>query len=511
MSAATTKSRVVSAPRIKTTGYIYDLPLSVTRELCNHLDGLGIWRQVAQTMNFSEADIQSMARKIKSTGESPTNELLNIWGGKYNHKILELYKVLYKLKAFQGMRILKDYVPREFTLLIPESEPAFSQILPSECDEGRPRTNNNNHMGSNSPSSGIISSTNSTIVSSDNNNTSHNRNNNNNNPSWRSRSNLQPANHQPPHQPVTEKIINKHHDTGLPEIDYKELTVGTNNWDERYRLGKGGFGIVYRGVWKMTDVAIKLMTYKDSDGQEQAKIELQQSRNELNCLYRYRHDNILPIYGYCITGEKPCLVYQLMRRGALYDHLNTNKYPPLTMQKRINISAGTAKGLLFLHTLLKDKSLIHCDIKPGNILLDQCLQPKIGDFGLAREGPGDDSYITVDHVYGTRGYLPPEFADLRRLSKHVDTFSFGVVLLEMFTGLPSVVDNKKFLKDYIKLQQKTKTIEQLMDKRAELSDEEKLLCRIGIEWGLECIRDDPLQRPNMEVLVKVFNSYAAVD
>ncbi|XP_005190935.1 serine/threonine-protein kinase pelle [Musca domestica] len=502
MSSAATKPQVISAPRIPNSGFIYDLPLTITQQLCQHLDSLGIWVQVAQRMRFSEEDIQSINRRIKATGESPINELLNIWGGKYNHKILELYMVLQKLKAYQGMRILKDYVPREYHILIPESGPALSQILPSERTDRPPR----NNIGGLTPAASVTSESRSTIVSSDNNTSSNNN-------SWRSRSHLQPNNgyQAKPQTPRVEKEINRHHEAGLPEIDYHELTVGTNNWDERYRLGKGGFGIVYKGVWKLTDVAIKLMTYKDSDGQEQAKIQLQQSRNELNCLYRYRHDNILPIYGYCITGEKPCLVYQLMKGGALYDRLNSNKRPPLTMQQRIDISAGTARGILFLHTLLPNISLIHCDIKPGNILLDQCLQPKIGDFGLAREGPQDNSYIEVAHVYGTRGYLPPEFADLRRLSKHVDTYSFGVVLLEMFTGLPSVVDNKNFLRDYIKVLLQSKTIEDLIDKRIKLKPEERSLCKMGIELGLECIRDDPLKRPNMEDLVKIFNRYATVD
>ncbi|XP_073819525.1 serine/threonine-protein kinase pelle [Musca autumnalis] len=493
MSSSATKSKAFSAPRIATNGFIYDLPMSITQQLCNYIDGLNAWKQMAQTMKFDDENIKDIYRHIKGTDKSPTNEFLKIWGGKYNHSILELYMVLYSIKAYEGLRIIKDYVPKEYHLMIPKSRPDFTKMLATSSTADKSPKNNNNLTPS--------TTTNSSVVSSDNNNTGQDRNNN----SYRSRSELQ-RNHEPP---MTENKINKNHDTGLPEIDYTELIEGTNNWDERNRLGKGGFGVVYRGVFKMTDVAIKLMTYKDSDGREQAKVQLQQSRNELNCLFRYRHDNILPIYGYCITGEKPCLVYQLMKGGALYDRLNiNNKHPPLTIQQRIDISAGTARGILFLHTLLPNKSLIHCDIKPGNILLDQCLQPKIGDFGLAREGPRDNSYIKVSHVYGTKGYLPPEFANLHRLSKHVDTFSFGVVLLEMFTGLPSARDNKNFLKDYIKVLLQTRTIEDLIVKGIALKPEDKSLCIMGIELGLECIKDDPLERPNMEDLVRIFNSKA---
>lgn len=167
-------------------------------------------------------------------------------------------------------------------------------------------------------------------------------------------------------------------------------------------------------------------------------------------------------------------------------------------------------GILVLHTLLPNKSLIHCDIKPGNILLDQCLLPKIGDFGLAREGPKDNSYVEVAHVCGTRAYLPPEFVTFRRLSKHVDTYSFGVVLLEMFTGLRSI-ENKNYLTSNIKILLQNHKIEDLIDKRIEMSAEEKILCKTSIALGIECIKEDPLERPNMEDVVKTLNRFATVD
>uniref|UniRef100_A0A1I8P9Z3 non-specific serine/threonine protein kinase n=1 Tax=Stomoxys calcitrans TaxID=35570 RepID=A0A1I8P9Z3_STOCA len=509
MSAAATKSKGSSLARVQPSLFIYDLPLSKTQELCDHLDALGVWMQLANRMGFGDDDIKNIGRRIKSTGGSPTYELLNIWGGKYNHKVLELYIVLHRLKAFHGMRIIKDFVPREFQLLIPDSGPALSKILPSNPAVKR---SNNNEGCTSSGVTSTINTNSSTIVSSDDNNI-HQQSNYNNN-SWKSRSNLHHPSGREPHQLQPQlksvKQINNHHETSLPELDYEEITNGTDNWNEKLKLGEGGFGVVYRGVWKHIDVAIKLMSYKGNVGRERAKIQLQQSRNELNCLYRFRHDNILPIYGYCAQGEKPCLVYQLMKGGSLQDRFNTNKYALLPVQKRIDICLGTARGIFFLHTLLPNKSLIHCDIKPGNILLDQCLQPKIGDFGLAREGPKDNSYIEVAHVCGTRAYLPPEFVNLRRLSKHVDTYSFGVVLLEMFTGLRSI-ENKNLLTNNIKILLQKKTTEDLVDPRIELTPEEKNLCKICIDLAIQCIKDDPLQRPNMEDVVTTLNSYATDD
>ena len=108
---------------------------------------------------------------------------------------------------------------------------------------------------------------------------------------------------------------------------------------------------------------------------------------ELRILHAVRHDNILPMYGYSLDGSFPCLVYQFMPNGSLEDRLLCRHGTcALSWEQRLNIARGTALGLQFLHTL-REKPLIHGDIKSANILLDKNLEPKIGDFGLAREGP----------------------------------------------------------------------------------------------------------------------------
>ena len=114
---------------------------------------------------------------------------------------------------------------------------------------------------------------------------------------------------------------------------------------------------------------------------------MQQSMGELRILNAVRHDNILPLYGYSLGGDFPCLVYQFMPNGSLEDRLLCRQGTyPLNWEHRFNIARGTARGLQFLHTM-GDKPLIHGDIKSANILLDKNFEPKIGDFGLAREGP----------------------------------------------------------------------------------------------------------------------------
>lgn len=238
---------------------------------------------------------------------------------------------------------------------------------------------------------------------------------------------------------------------GIPEVQYEELTLATNNWDESNKLGRGGFGTVFRGYWKNTFVAIKRIEPRDrkSASSDEYKAELKQSLNELRHLNACRHDNILGLYGYCLTGERPCLVYQLMPNGTLEQHLflpGTHGPSQNQVNRRLQwnqkyyIALGTARGLQFLHTF-KAKPLIHGDIKPANILLDSCLQPKIGDFGLARESPSQKP-VEISKVYGTRPYLPPEFVQTRCLSTKIDTYSFGIVLYEIASG-KRVYDSKR--------------------------------------------------------------------
>lgn len=145
---------------------------------------------------------------------------------------------------------------------------------------------------------------------------------------------------------------------------------------------------------------------------------------------------------------EPCLVYQLMTGGSLETKL-LRAAATLGWKERMDIAIGTARGLQFLHTF-SVKPLIHGDIKPANILLDSCLMPKIGDFGLTREGNYDDAEIEVSRVYGTKPYLPREFLYERTLSTKVDTFSFGIVLLELATGLRAHSSKIGYLSQHVR-------------------------------------------------------------
>lgn len=128
----------------------------------------------------------------------------------------------------------------------------------------------------------------------------------------------------------------------IPQIDYKELVIATDNWAPENILGKGGFGVVFKGNWKFTAVAIKRIEYHSLDPDKNTRVNLQQSLNELQHLNSCRHDNILPLYGYSIDGRDPCLVYQMMVGGSLESRLN-NKNDSLDLRQRLNIAIGTAR------------------------------------------------------------------------------------------------------------------------------------------------------------------------
>lgn len=148
---------------------------------------------------------------------------------------------------------------------------------------------------------------------------------------------------------------------------------------------------IYLGTWKNTDVAVKKIEKRGADSDESHILQLQQSLREIKILNSCRHENILPLYAYSLDGKLPCLVYQLMKNGSLEDRLLVKqKSEPLSWIQRHEIAKGTARGLQYLHTI-GEKPLIHGDIKSANILLDKNFEPRIGDFGLAREGPESDS------------------------------------------------------------------------------------------------------------------------
>ncbi|XP_077981088.1 uncharacterized protein LOC144436223 [Glandiceps talaboti] len=217
---------------------------------------------------------------------------------------------------------------------------------------------------------------------------------------------------------------------------YKEIVHGTDDFSKENVLGEGAFGVVFKAVLNETIFAVKRLSQNEETGFEGEKYARKYQLNEIRALLKYRHINIVPLSFYSLDGPEPCLVYEYMHNGSLQDRLNGKKRKStLHWQLRLRIATGSARGIQFLHTA-KEKPLIHGDIKSANILLDKHDEPKIGDFGLAREGPNNKGYtvLKTETVHGTIHYLPPEFLRNWKLSTKVDTFSFGVVLFEILNG-----------------------------------------------------------------------------
>lgn len=323
------------------------------------------------------------------------------------------------------------------------------------------------------------------------------------------------------HRRISNASDTSNHSTSVPVIPYKELEEATALWNRDHLLGRGGFGCVFKGVWKNTEVAIKRIEPHDNASLDNTRLHISQSLEELKLLQSYRHDNILQVYGYSTDHElSPCLVYQFMPNGSVEDRLQCRKIEafgegpplgattPLSWWQRFRIAWGTARALQFLHTV-KDKPLIHGDVKSANILLDQNYEPKLGDFGLAREGKSQSTSMKVSRVHGTKPYLPDDYLRSKKLSVKVDTYSYGVVLFELCTGLRAYDEKRKergkFLKDLV---DDTTDEESLRDRNAGINHEE--VFTFLYKLGKDCVHSAAGKRPDMTTVFKELESYGVV-
>nr|XP_043629242.1 cysteine-rich receptor-like protein kinase 2 isoform X2 [Erigeron canadensis] len=208
--------------------------------------------------------------------------------------------------------------------------------------------------------------------------------------------------------------------------NYKHLQLATNNFSEENILGKGGYGEVFKATFDdQKVVAVKKLNV----GFAGAKVEFE---NEILLISNIHHRNLLRLLGWSSEESNLLLVLEFMPNGSLDTFLWGSKKGTLNWNQRYDIILGIAKGLAHLHGEFHVK-IIHRDIKSSNILLDDDFQPKIADFGLARFQAADQSHITTKFA-GTLGYTAPEYALRGALSDKVDTFSFGIVVLEIISG-----------------------------------------------------------------------------
>ncbi|KAF2303625.1 hypothetical protein GH714_020284 [Hevea brasiliensis] len=214
----------------------------------------------------------------------------------------------------------------------------------------------------------------------------------------------------------------------LPVMDLTTIREATDNFSDSNKLGRGGFGTVYKGVLADgKEIAVKRLSKKSFHG-------LLELKNEIILIAKLQHRNLVRLLGCTIEGEEKLLIYEFMPNKSLDFFLfDSSKRMQLDWQRRLSIINGIARGLLYLH---EDSRLrvIHRDLKAGNILLDSEMNPKISDFGMARIFGGKQSEANTNTVVGTYGYMAPEYAMQGLLSLKSDIFSFGVLLLEIISG-----------------------------------------------------------------------------
>lgn len=226
----------------------------------------------------------------------------------------------------------------------------------------------------------------------------------------------------------------------LSEFSFSEIEEATCNFNESLKIGEGGYGKIFKGILRHTDVAIKMLSPNSTQGPS----EFQQ---EVEVLSKLRHQNLITLIG--VNQESKTLIYEYLPNGSLEDHLSrngNNNAPPLTWQTRIRIATELCSALIFLHSN-KPHSIVHGDLKPSNILLDANLVTKLSDFGICRvlscqnDSSSNNSttqFWITSFAKGTFAYMDPEFLGTGELTSKSDVYSFGIVLLRLITGKPAL-------------------------------------------------------------------------
>ncbi|KAL1569233.1 G-type lectin S-receptor-like serine/threonine-protein kinase0 [Salvia divinorum] len=290
----------------------------------------------------------------------------------------------------------------------------------------------------------------------------------------------------------------------LPMFSYSSVSAATNNFSPQNKLGEGGFGPVYKGELLSGErIALKRLSQKSGQGFEEF-------RNEIILIAKLQHRNLVRILGCCIHPVESILIYEYMPNKSLDMFLfGSTKQEMLDWKTRTRIVEGIAQGLLYLHEYSRVR-IIHRDLKASNILLDDEMNPKISDFGLARIFEGTDSQAHTNRVVGTFGYIAPEYAMEGLFSIKSDVYSFGVLVLEIISGRK----NTGFYKtDSISLPGHAWEL-WISGRGVELVDEkaESLVASTALRYtnvGLLCVQENPNDRPNMSSVVSMLSSEIA--
>eukprot|EP00261_Vitis_vinifera_P015013 XP_003634140.2 PREDICTED: rust resistance kinase Lr10-like [Vitis vinifera] len=276
------------------------------------------------------------------------------------------------------------------------------------------------------------------------------------------------------------------------KYSYSDIKKMTHNFANK--LGQGGFGSVYKGKLRSGRiVAVKVLVMSKANGQDFI--------NEVATIGRIHHVNVVRLVGFCVQGSKWALIYDFMPNGSLdkFIFLKEENNTFLSWERLYKVALGVGRGIEYLHQGC-DMQILHFDIKPHNILLDEDFTPKVSDFGLAKLYSTDESIVSLTAARGTLGYIAPElfYKNIGGVSYKADVYSFGMLLMEMVGRRKNVNANAAHSSQiyfpswiYDRYDQGDN-----IDLGDATEDEKKLVKKMVIV-ALWCIQMKPIDRPSM--------------
>ncbi|XP_019159616.1 PREDICTED: G-type lectin S-receptor-like serine/threonine-protein kinase At4g27290 [Ipomoea nil] len=303
-----------------------------------------------------------------------------------------------------------------------------------------------------------------------------------------------------------------HEDNDEKSIDvqcftFQSILEATDNFSDANKLGKGGFGPVYKGVLSGgREIAVKRLSTLSGQGVDEFK-------NEVVLIAKLQHRNLVNLVGYCMLAKERILIYEYMPNKSLDTFIfNQTRRLLLDWNKRFDIILGIARGLVYLHHDSRLR-IIHRDMKTNNILLDEEMAPKISDFGLARMMAGNEFEANTKKIAGTYGYLSPEYALGGLFSIKSDVFSFGVIILEIVSGKKNTAfyrheDVSNLLGYAWKLWNEGNIMDLVDDSLLKCCKESEVLKCINV--GLLCVEEDPNVRPSMPSVLLMLSDESTV-
>ncbi|KAK9156031.1 hypothetical protein Sjap_003511 [Stephania japonica] len=292
----------------------------------------------------------------------------------------------------------------------------------------------------------------------------------------------------------------------LTAFRYKDLRLATKNFSDK--LGSGGFGSVYKGILpNLTTIAVKRL--------EDVSQDQKQFRSEVSTIGLIQHVNLVRLRGFCSEGRKKMLVYDFMPNGSLDKYLNhQNDSRTLNWQQRYQIATGVARGLAYLHEECRD-CIIHCDIKPENVLLDADFSPRIADFGLAKLLDREFSRVMTS-MRGTVGYLAPEWTSGVAITAKADVYSYGMMMFEIISGRRNQKQSKNgkvwFFPTWAtrKVISEGQPVVSILDNNLEGNADIEELSK-AFRVACWCVQEDETLRPSMCQVVQILEGLLEVN